>query len=151
MRNAGLPTTGAIAIAGLLSLGGYLLPISAIAQPRSETPTYTPKDGLLPKQTVYDCGNAGAITLTRDAKNRDRFTYEAVNTRGQKLIIRNGVGYAGEDGAIYVFEQKDGPAQFVVIQDPNGKTRLSTGSKNSRNTADFACKITKITRSAPRR
>jgi len=149
MQNAGLPVATAISIASLLTFGGGLLPIRAIAQPRLATPTYTPTGGLLPKQTVYDCGNAGAITLTRDDKNRDRFTYEAVSTRGQKLTLKNGVGYASREGAIYTFSQKNG-STFIIGQEPNGKTTLTTSGKGISDTS-FNCKITKITRSIPRR
>lgn len=147
MRNIGLPVAGAMSIASLLSLGGYLLPVSAIAQTRPTTPVYTPGSPL-PRQTIYDCGNAGVITLTRHAKNLDRFTYRAVNTKGQKLIIRNGTGYASPERAVYTFYQKD--AAFIVDQELNGKATLTTTGKGVKST-DFSCKLTKVIRSAPRK
>lgn len=152
MRNTRLPM-GAIAI---LSLGGYLLPVPAIAQTRPAPPQtqpappfYTP-GAPLPKQTAYDCGNAGAVTLTRDPKNLDRFTYEGVNTKGKKLTLRNGVGYANPERAVYIFYRR-GNLTTIVDQEPSGKTTMTTTGGKGVSDTTASCKVTKVTRSASRK
>ncbi len=151
MPDAKLPVVGAIAI---LSLGGYLLPVTAIAQTRPSTPQtqpvppfYTP-GAPLPKQTAYDCGNGGAFTLTRDAKNLDRFTYEGVNTKGKKLTLRNGIGSSNPERAVYIFYRTNN-LTTIIEQLPDGKTTtVTTGGKSDITTS---CKVTKVMRVAPRK
>jgi hypothetical protein len=135
-----------IALPGLAALGVCWVP--AIAQPNPQPPNQPVVIAkLLPKVTAYDCGSVGAITLTRDSKNSDRFTYEAVNTKGQTLTISNGVGYGDPTSTIYTFLAKDG-SEFIIEQFPTGKATLTTSGKGGVNSTSFTCTVTKASGTA---
>lgn len=129
-----------IAPISLLAIGVCFIPAIAHANPQfPNQPIVISK--LLPKVTSYDCGTVGAITLTRESTRRDRFTYEAVNTRGQTLSIKNGVGYGNATSTIYTFMTKDG-SEFIVEEFPTGKATLTTSGKGV-NSTSFNCTVVK--------
>lgn len=128
-----------ITFSGLLSLGVCLIPAIARANPKPANPTFVISK-LLAKTTAFDCGNMGAITVTAEANNRDRFTYEAVNTRGQTLMLKNGVGYGDSSSTIYTFLAKDG-AEFIIQEFPTGQATLTTSGKEGANSTNFSCTV----------
>ncbi|UBF24326.1 hypothetical protein K9N68_21805 [Kovacikia minuta CCNUW1] len=133
-----------IALPSLAVLGACWVPAIAQANPQlPNQPVVIAK--LLPKVTAYDCGSVGAITLTRDSKNSDRITYDAVNTRGQTLTLKNGVGYGDPTSTIYTFVAKDG-SEFIIEEFPTGKATLTTSGKGGANSTSFNCTVTKAAR-----
>jgi hypothetical protein len=133
-----------IALPSLAVLGAYWLPAIASASPQPTHPPFLISK-LLPKKTAYNCGSVGAITLTRDEVNRDRFTYKAVNPRGQTMTITNGVGYGDATSIIYTFVAKDG-SEFIIEEFPTGKATLTTSGKGGVNSRSFSCTVAKGTR-----
>jgi hypothetical protein len=136
MKSVQRPSVNTIAAFSLLSLGTWFVP--AIA---SANPTFIISK-LLPKKTDFDCGTVGAITLTRDQKDHDRFTYNAVNSRGQTLTIKRGVGYGDDSSDIYTFVARDG-SEFIIEKFRNGTATLTTSGKNNANSTTFDCKVMK--------
>lgn len=130
-----------IALPSLAVLGVYWMPEIASANPQ---PTHSPFliSKLLPKKTAYDCGSVGAITLTRDEVNRDRFTYKAVNSRGQTVTLTNGVGYGDTTSTIYTFVAKNG-SEFIIEEFPTGRATLTTSGKSGVNSRSFNCTVRK--------
>lgn len=135
-----------IALPCLVVLGASCLPAIAHANPQPIKQPFL-ISRLLPKKTAFDCGNMGAITLTREPANHDRFTYEAVNTRGQTLTIKNGVGYGDNTSTIYTFVGKDG-SEFIVEEFPTGKATLTTAGKGGVNSTSFNCTVMKASGTA---
>jgi hypothetical protein len=135
-----------IALPGLAALGVCWMPAIVHANPLSSNQQFVMAK-LLPKLTTYDCGTVGGIALTRDSKNRDRFTYDAVNSRGQTLTVKNGVGYGDAKSTIYTFVAKDG-AEFIIEEFPTGKATLTTSGKGGVNSTSFDCTVIKATRAA---
>jgi hypothetical protein len=133
-----------IALPSLVILGTCLMPTIANANPQSAQPPFFISK-LLPKKVAYDCGSVGAITLTRNEANRDRFTYEGVNTRGQTLTLNNGVGYGDATSTIYTFVAKDG-SEFIIEEFPTGKAVLTTAGKGGANSTSFNCTVATATR-----
>ncbi len=142
MHYPGKLLVNAIALPSLVILGTCSLSTIALAKPDANQNQPLLISRLLPQKTVYDCGSAGSITLTRDAQNRDRFTYEAVNSRGQTLTLKNGVGYGTKDGNIYTFIGQGG-SESIVAEKPSGKTTLTTADKNGANGTTFNCSVVK--------
>jgi hypothetical protein len=120
------------------------MPAIANANPQPTQPPFLISK-LLPKKTAYDCGSVGAVTLTRNETNHDRFTYEGVNTKGQTLTLKNGVGYGDATSTIYTFVEKDG-SEFIVEEFPTGKATLTTSGKGGVNSTSFNCTVARATR-----
>lgn len=90
-----------------------------------------------PSKASYDCDTAGAITVTRQG-NSDRYTYNAVNSRGETLRIPNGTSYT--DGSTRVYTFITGDTRFLVEDQGNGRATLST-SQGGGNYTTFSCTV----------
>jgi len=133
-----------IALSSLAVLGVYWSPDIASANPQPTHPPFLISK-LLPKKTAYDCGSVGAITLTREEVNRDRFIYKSVNPKGQTMTLTNGVGYGDATSTIYTFVAKDG-SEFIIEEFPTGKATFTTSGKGGVNSTSFNCTVTKVSR-----
>jgi hypothetical protein len=132
------PLVNAIALPSLFVLAA-LMPTTVSANPKPVNPPFV-ISRLLAKTTAYDCGTVGSVTLTRDAVNHDRFTYDAVNSRGQTLTVKNGVGYGDATSTIYTFITKDG-SEFIIEEFSTGKATLTTAGKSGVNANTFNCTV----------
>lgn len=121
MSNAKKQLVGSLEIASLLCAEVLLVPIAA----RATTPKIPIRLSQLQQwRQTYDCGNF-AITLSQ--QGTDRYTYEAVDAKGQKLTISNGTHHSGRNySSIYSFSN-DG-SEYVLEDFGGGKAALSIGS-----------------------
>lgn len=92
---------------------------------------------LGPSRVSYNCDTGASFTLTRQG-NSDRYTYDAVNTRGQTLRIQNGTSYTDGSNRVYTFTTGD--SRFLVETQGNSKATLST-SQGGGNYTTFNCTV----------
>ncbi|MBW4662256.1 MAG: hypothetical protein KME15_26685 [Drouetiella hepatica Uher 2000/2452] len=121
MNNTKRQLMGSVAIASLLC-AEITLPIAAHAA----TPEASIRlSQLQPWRQAYECGDF-AIELGEEG--RDRYSYEAVNARGQKLSLSDGTHHGGRNySSIYTFNGNDG-TQYVLEDFGGGKAALSIGN-----------------------
>lgn len=111
-------------LASLLGAEAMLLLTSAHAVTPPEVPIRIGQ--LQPWSQTYSCGKF-AITLSQEGEG-DRYTYKAVNAKGQTLTITDGTQSGGRNySSIYTFNRSDG-TEFVLEDYGGGKAALSIGN-----------------------
>lgn len=100
-----------------------------------------------PIKASFDCDTAGAVTVTQEGdRNSDRYTYEAVNNRGETLRIPNGNSYTDNSSRVYTFTTGD--TRFLIEDQGNGKATLST-SQGGGNYTNFNCTVASSNNESP--
>ena len=114
---------GLVVVTSLVCGGLGLAPLAVAATPSFESSTLLSQARRF--QETFICGDA-AVTISESAANR--YTYQAVNARGQTLVIRNGTTHSGRNfSSIFVFDDNDG-TEYVLEDFGGGIAALSVGS-----------------------
>lgn len=111
-------------LASLLGAEAILLLTPAYAATSPEVPIRISQ--LQPWSQTYACGET-AITLSQEG-GVDRYTYKAINAKGQTLTITDGTQSSGRNySSIYSFNGSDGSG-YVLEDFGGGKAALSIGN-----------------------
>jgi hypothetical protein len=128
-----IPTSSKVGLTMFLIGAGLLIGLYSIRATTSQAQ----QSQTEPARTSYDCDTGSSITITRQA-DQNRYTYDAVNTRGETLRIQNGTSYT--DGSTRVYTFTTGNNRFLVEDKGNGKATLSTSQSGS-NYTTFSCTV----------
>ncbi|MBD1842586.1 hypothetical protein H6F89_03985 [Cyanobacteria bacterium FACHB-63] len=136
-----LPTASKVGLTLFLMGAGLLLGLYSVRATTSQA-----QQNQSGSSTVsYDCDTAGVITVTRQGSS-DRYTYDAVNNRGETIRISNGTSYTAGTTRVYTFATGD--TRFLIEDQGNGRATLST-SQGGDNYTNFNCTVTSNNSGSP--
>ncbi|MGB3139010.1 MAG: hypothetical protein WBG38_07135 [Nodosilinea sp.] len=112
---------GLVMFSGLLCGGSGVAPVAASVNIGAEQGTFLSLHQRVDKS--FDCG----VSTVYIEENASGYSYQAINARGDELVIDGGTAHTGRNySIIYVFFNEG--TEFILEDYGNGRADLSIGS-----------------------